>query len=130
MKMKIAKFILSISEGPLAMTVFYNMKKALSLFIFVLFLAACTRVPTAKRADHLLTHFFNKYGKKYPASDFSSKVSHIEIESINELQKNLAAIGANVQLENGNTIPVEVTVLRKAPFGWRINGWEQSPGPR
>ena len=104
------------------------MKKTLAALILSLFLlssASCGgRVPSAQSAHRKVQKHFQKYGKDNKDSDFGvHKVQKVEIASVQELQKNMAEVGAYVYLADGVVYQVRV-ILRKKTFGWRVISWE------
>ncbi len=104
------------------------MRKGLPVLLFVtLFFAACGgRVPSDAKTAKLSRSYFQHYGKKYKDTVFyQSKVLKAEVKQSQELQKNLATSFVLLQQENGNEIPVIVTLLRKFPTGWRVSSWEK-----
>ncbi len=103
------------------------MKKIIWLpFLFVLLTACGGRTPSNVKSSHLAEKYFQKYAKKYPTTEFAAdKISSAETQELRELQKNLATSLTVIKLQNGNEIPVLLTLLRKAPTGWRITSWEK-----
>ncbi len=96
------------------------------LFLSLLFTACGGRIPSDAKTAKLSRSYFQHYGKKYKETTFSqSKVLKAEVKQSQELQKNLATSFVLLQQENGNEIPVIVTLLRKFPTGWRISSWEK-----
>ena len=87
--------------------------------------ANASRLPSNKKAIGIISHYFDKYNKKYPGSELGDKVSSVEISSIDELQKNLVSVAAEVKFENGSSMPIRMSLIRKYPLGWRQNGWEK-----
>lgn len=89
------------------------------------FLHCGKRVPSLPKAQSVMSKRIEKYGKKYTETKFSgSKVSRVEILSVDELQKNLVSVAGKVHMENGNAFQVRMTMIRKYPLGWRSQGWE------
>jgi hypothetical protein len=103
-----------------------SMKNIKFLFPLLLFLAACGgRVPSPGTAQSIIKNHFNDYGKKYPTSVFGNrKVQKVEILSMEELQRKLATAVAQVGLDNGTQVKIQMNFLDKPPLGWRAQGWE------
>jgi len=104
------------------------MRKTLATLLLLLLTlgTACGgRVPSDVKTAKLTRKYFNKYAKKYKDTAFSgTKVAKVEVKRTQELQKNLSTSFVLLNLDNGQEIPIILTILRKAPKGWRINGWE------
>lgn len=95
-------------------------------FSCLFILAACGgRLPSPKTSERVITKHFKKYGKKYKESDFGRyKVEKVEIDQIEEIQKNMASVEAFTYLSEGSSVyRVRVTLQRKA-LGWRYQSWE------
>lgn len=103
------------------------MKKILCLSLLLVLLSACgARTPSKVKTSHLAEKYFHKYAKKYPTTEFASdKIISAETQEVRELQKNLATSLTMIKLQNGSEISVLLTLLRKAPAGWRITSWEK-----
>lgn len=87
------------------------------------------RLPSPKTAHRVIQKSFQKYGKKYKASDFGKhRVERVEISHVEELQKNLASVEANIQLNDGSIYRTRVT-LQKKTFRWRSVAWENLGAP-
>jgi len=105
------------------------MKKLLPLFLALsLCLAACGgRVPSQAKTASIAQKFFKKYGKKYKESVFAANpVSSVEVQDVQELQKDIATSFLLVKLADGSEVPVVMTLIRKPPLGWRTSGWEMA----
>ncbi len=93
-------------------------------------LVSCAgRVPTAKKAKSSISHYFSKYDKRFPGSPLSGKVSSVDIEAIDEIQKNMVSVAALVNFENSIRLPIRITFMRKEPLGWKPMGWENLISP-
>lgn len=103
----------------------FDMKKILTSVLLLAFLVSCGgRVPSPQTAHDKTQKHFRKYGKRYKDSDFGQhKIERVEIESIQEIQKNLAQAEAYAYLADGVVYKVRL-ILRKKTFGWRVVSWE------
>jgi hypothetical protein len=106
-----------------------NHGKVICLFTVVALAAAfssCARQPTQKRSAALIKSYFQKYGKKYPESEFGGKkISEVEVISQNEVHKHLVAVEAFITPVEGDVKRVFVTI-DKGPVGWRFVSWENA----
>ena len=104
-------------------------KISLLLMICLIGVTACGgRMPEPKRARSVMSHHFNRYGKKFPASEFGhTQVQEIDILGTEEIHKNLVQSEAFVTLQNGNVFKVRFTLEKKA-LGWRAVSWENLSG--
>ncbi|MBI2083377.1 MAG: hypothetical protein HYT76_07375 [Deltaproteobacteria bacterium] len=102
------------------------MKRFFLYGVCLFILTACGgRLPSPHTAERVVTKHFKKYGKKYKETDFGRyKVEKVEIDHIEEIQKNLASVEAFTYLAEGSSVyRVRVTLQRKA-LGWRYQSWE------
>jgi len=103
------------------------MKRSLILLLLLSFLgpACSSRTPSTHSTASIAKKYFNKYGKKYKETPFSSsKVNTVEVQEVKELQKDVATSFMVVKLVDGTEIPVIMTLIRKLPLGWRTTSWE------
>ncbi len=102
------------------------MRKYFPWILFLLFLGACGgRTPSPHTAQDIVKDYFNDYGEKYKESSFGNrKVQAVEILTIEEIQKNLSYGEAIVTLDNSSVYKVRMNFIKKAPLGWRTQGWE------
>lgn len=104
------------------------MRKAVPLLlILAFFFSACAgRIPSDAKTAHLSKKYFHKYGKKYKETNFyHNKVQTAQVQRTQELQKNLATSFVLLNMADGTSTPVILTMIRKFPLGWRITGWEK-----
>jgi hypothetical protein len=96
------------------------------LTVFFLCTTACgARIPSQAKTAKIATKFFNKYGDKNKQTLFyKNKVTSVDVQEIQEMQKDLATSFMIVTLTDETRVPVIMTLLRKPPGGWRTNGWE------
>ena len=106
------------------------MKKIIRLTLALLILvsfgvtAACARQPTPKRTANIMEGFFKKYGKEYPESIFGqAQLQGIQILHIDEVHKDLVAVYAILELQDGMAIQTRFSIQKK-PLGWRALSWE------
>ncbi|MCB1214815.1 MAG: hypothetical protein KDK66_04995 [Deltaproteobacteria bacterium] len=102
--------------------------KHLSLLLSLLFLlSACGgRIPSEAKTNRLSQKYFKSYGKKYQDSFLGQNpVQSSSVQGVQELQKNVATALVQLQLENQESVPVLITLIRKFPLGWRIKSWER-----
>ena len=106
------------------------MKKIIRLTLVLLILvsfgitSACGRQPTPKRTADIMESFFKKYGKEYPESIFGqTQLQGVQILHIDEVHKNLVAVYAILELQNGMAMQTRFSIQKK-PFGWRAVSWE------
>lgn len=97
------------------------------LIIGCLLLPACAgRQPTLARSTALVQRHFHKYGKKFPDSLFGQhKVSKLAVLHVQEIHKYYVHVIADLALDHGVIVRVQVAVERRAPTGWRVVAWEQ-----
>ena len=96
-----------------------------TLLALTIGLSACGgRTPSTAHTASIAKKYFTKYGKKYRDTEFAGKISSVEVKEVRELQKNLATSFVLLKMDNGSEIPVVMTVMKKAPTGWRATSWE------
>jgi hypothetical protein len=101
-------------------------KKLFSTIILLLMVTACAgRIPSDSKTAGLARGYFKKYGGKYKDTVFyKNPPQQVEVKRTQELQRSLANSFAVLQLQDGQQIPVILTLLHKFPRGWRISSWE------
>lgn len=101
-------------------------KKLAPIFILLMAMAACaSRTPSDARTSHLATGFFKDYGKKFPGTAFhNNPPQQVEVKRTQELQRSLSNSFIVLTLQDGQQIPIILTLLHKFPRGWRISSWE------
>lgn len=93
-------------------------------FGFLILFGCAHRLPKENSAGKIIERHFHKYGKKFKETDFGKyKVKDVQVIDISEIHKNMAAVTANVILNEGPTPRVRC-VLEKKPLGWRFISWE------
>lgn len=107
------------------------MKRSVFFILLAVFLASCGgRIPSDAKTANLSKGYFHKYGKKYKDTVFyKNKVSKVEVKKTQELQKDVATSFVLVSLNEGQEIPVILSMIRKFPLGWRVTGWEWVKNP-
>lgn len=97
----------------------------MTLSLLILVPACGGRIPSDTKTAKLSKSYFHKYGKKYKETQFADKsVQEAEVKAVKELQKNVATGLVVLKLKSGTEIPVIMTMLRRAPLGWKVTGWE------
>lgn len=106
-----------------------SMKRLLVIILIALSCMACAkRLPPQPRTEKILTHFFERYAKKYPTTSFGQhKIKSIEVIDQTEIRKDLAAIEAYVTLGNGDVRKVFATIERRS-LRWKFVSWENPEG--
>lgn len=101
-------------------------KKIILLLVASLFIAtACARVPSTKTSHHVIEKYFHKYGKHYKKSDFGiNQIESVSVIETKEIHKQLAAVTAEVKLQNGPIYMVRCMIERKT-LGWYLASWER-----
>lgn len=98
------------------------------LLIALSFVTSCARMPSAKRSQSVIKHYFKKYAKKYPDSIYGkSPIKDIEITKQSEIHKHLVSAESFVTFTDG-TVERIYTTLEMGPVGWRFISWENATG--
>ncbi len=101
------------------------MKKITFILALVLLTACGARIPSQAKTAKMATKYFNKYGDKNKETIFyKNKVTSVDVQEVQEMQKDLATGFMVVKLQDDTQVPVIMTFLRKPPRGWRPSGWE------
>ena len=109
----------------------YLIKILILSFCVTFFTLGCAeRIPKPERAQKIMSHYYKKYGKKYPKSPFGhADVDSIEVSEIEEIHKDLVYANAFVFLKDKTALKVRFTLIKKA-FGWRAQSWENLSGQK
>lgn len=103
------------------------MKRKIALVVLFLFiLTACgARMPKVKTAEHVVKHYFAKYGHKFKTSDYGKyKLDSVTIMELSEIHKNMISATGQVKLFEGPINNI-TCILEKKSFGWRVVSWEK-----
>jgi type IV secretory pathway component VirB8 len=85
---------------------------------------ACARMPSTAKSAKVIKKYFNKYGKKYPDTEYGkNRVQEVEITDRQEIHKHFVAVESFVTLKDGTIRRIYAT-LEKGPLGWRFVSWE------
>ncbi|MBI4211249.1 MAG: hypothetical protein HY540_01290 [Deltaproteobacteria bacterium] len=100
----------------------------LILCCFLMASACAGRMPTQKRSERAIHHFFQRYAKKYPTTSFGMHgIKGVEIIDQQEIRKHLIAVQAYITLKNGDLRKISAT-LEKKSLGWKFISWENPEG--
>lgn len=109
------------------------MRRHVTSFVgFVLLLTApfgatawAARQPSAAHVEQMATHFFQRYGKKFPATAFGQhRVTQAQLLDMAEIHKHYLMTTVTLTTADGPQQHVNCAVEKRPLGGWKIVAWE------